>query len=199
MSPEQLCGLEISWRTDVWAFGCVLFELVTGRRAFTGKSRTELVRAILDAEPSWSELPAELPAPVVDLLHQCLAKDAWLRPRMSHIRSVLAEAPAARPGLSSPAEIAPTTLGIDPTSHLAPHPHPLSHPLPAPGRGAPPPSQDAKRAVFLPLSRTGGGDGRGGRGVRGSEPRSPPPVRSCWRSAQVWVSWAWSPSAPARG
>ena len=94
MSPEQLCGLDTDWRADAWAFGCVLFELVTGKRAFPGKSRTEVARAILDAEPSWSELPAELPAPVVDLLRRCLAKDAGLRPRMSHIRNVLGETPA---------------------------------------------------------------------------------------------------------
>lgn len=114
MSPEQLCGLATDWRIDVWAFGCVLFELVTGRRAFTGKSRTELVRAILDTEPSWSELPAGLPAPVLDLLRQCLAKDAYLRPRMSHIRIVL-EAALAGARIPGPAEAAPTTLGIDPT------------------------------------------------------------------------------------
>ncbi len=116
MSPEQLCGLEISWRTDVWAFGCVLFELVTGRRAFSGKSRTELVRAILDAEPSWSGLPAELPAPVVDLMRQCLAKDAYLRPPMSQIRGVLEGALAGPPGLASPAEAAPATLMSEPAT-----------------------------------------------------------------------------------
>ncbi len=116
MSPEQLCGLATDWRIDVWAFGCVLFELVTGKRAFTGKSRTELVRAILDAEPSWSELPAELPAPAVDLLRRCLEKDAYLRPPMSSVRIVLEEALAGLPRISGPAEVAPTTLGIDPTA-----------------------------------------------------------------------------------
>ena len=114
MSPEQLCGLETDWRTDVWAFGCVLFELVTGQRAFTGKSRTELVRAILDAELSWSRLPAELPAPVVDLLRRCLAKDAYLRPPMSHIRTVLDEALAGLSGI--PGEAGSTTLGTDGTT-----------------------------------------------------------------------------------
>jgi hypothetical protein len=118
MSPEQLCGHAISWRTDVWAFGCVLFELVTGRRAFSGKSRPELVRAILDAEPSWSGLPAELPAPVVDLMRQCLAKDAYLRPSMSHIRGVLEGALAGPPRSASPAEAAPATMVIDPTVPL---------------------------------------------------------------------------------
>ncbi|HET9210304.1 MAG TPA: serine/threonine-protein kinase [Thermoanaerobaculia bacterium] len=116
MSPEQLCGLATDWRADVWAFGCLLFELVTGQRAFTGKSRTDLVRAILDAEPSWSEVPRELPAPVVDLLHQCLAKDAYLRPSMSHIRHVLEKALAGPPRLPDPAEAYPTTLGIDETA-----------------------------------------------------------------------------------
>ena len=115
MSPEQLCGLATDWRIDVWAFGCVLFELVTGKRAFAGKSRTELVRAILDTEPSWSELPAELPTPVLDLLRQCLAKDAYLRPPMSHIRIVLEKALAGAPRIPGLAEVAPTTLGIDPT------------------------------------------------------------------------------------
>lgn len=113
MSPEQLCGLETDWRTDVWAFGCLLFELVTGKRAFTGKSRTDLVRAILDAEPSWSELPAELPAPVADLLRWCLAKDAYLRPSMSHIRGVLDEALASPQRLPGPAEADPTILESD--------------------------------------------------------------------------------------
>jgi len=115
MSPEQSCGLKVDWRTDVWAFGCLLFELATGKRAFAGTSRTELVRAILDADPSWSELPAELPAPVVNLLRQCLAKDAYLRPLMSHVRSVLEKAVAGLPRISGPAEVAPTTLVIDPT------------------------------------------------------------------------------------
>lgn len=115
MSPEQLCGLATDWRTDVWAFGCLLFELVTGKRAFTGKSRTELVRAILDAEPARSELPAELPAPVGDLLRQCLAKDAYLRPSMSHIRGVLDEALAGPLRLPGPGEADPT-LGIDETT-----------------------------------------------------------------------------------
>ena len=115
MSPEQLCGLETDWRIDVWAFGCVLFELVTGKRAFTGKSRTELVRAILDAEPSWGELPAELPGPVADLVRQCLTKDAYLRPQMSRIRGVLEGALAGPPRIPGPAEVAPT-LAIDPAA-----------------------------------------------------------------------------------
>jgi hypothetical protein len=135
MSPEQLCELKVDWRTDVWAFGCLLFELATGKRAFTGKSRTELVRAILDAEPSWNDLPEELPAPVVDLLRQCLAKDAYLRPLMSRIRTVLEKAVAGLPRISGQAEAAPTTLGTDPTTvgYLDSH----TTPLPAGPRSSP--------------------------------------------------------------
>ncbi|HXU30260.1 MAG TPA: serine/threonine-protein kinase [Thermoanaerobaculia bacterium] len=114
MSPEQLCGGETDWRIDVWAFGCVLFELLTGRRAFAGSSRTALVRAILDAEPPWSELPPELPAPVVNLLRRCLAKESHLRPSMRQVRTVLDEALTGLPKISNPAEADPTTLGIDP-------------------------------------------------------------------------------------
>ncbi|HSS48252.1 MAG TPA: serine/threonine-protein kinase [Thermoanaerobaculia bacterium] len=124
MSPEQLRGFEADWRVDVWAFGCVLFELVTGRCAFAGESRMDLLRAILDLEPPWCDLPAEMPAPVVDLLRRCLAKDSSLRPPMSEIRAVLEEAlaglsaaergmPAARPRTSGPAELSAATLGID--------------------------------------------------------------------------------------
>ncbi|HEY6552382.1 MAG TPA: protein kinase, partial [Vicinamibacteria bacterium] len=97
MSPEQWRELEADWRTDVWALGCVLFELVTGSRAFAGKSRLELLRAILDAEPPWQELPAELPAPVRDLLRRCLSKDPSLRPPMSDILTVLEGALAGLP------------------------------------------------------------------------------------------------------
>ncbi|HEX6904662.1 MAG TPA: serine/threonine-protein kinase [Thermoanaerobaculia bacterium] len=124
MSPEQVCGLEADWRTDVWAFGCLLFELVTGERAFTGKSRTDLVRAILNDEPAWSTLPVELPAPVVDLLRRCLAKDAYPRPPMSHIRVVLDEALAGLPRSSGSAEADSTTLGIDPVLPAVPLPLP---------------------------------------------------------------------------
>lgn len=138
MSPEQLCGLETDWRIDAWAFGCVLFELVTGKRAFTGKSRTEVARAILEAEPSWSDLPGELPAPAVDLLRRCLAKNVSLRPPMSHIRIVLDEALAGLPRIPGPAAADSMTLGIDSTllSHLDSRTAPLSAgPLPSPREG----------------------------------------------------------------
>src|SRR5262249_3190350 len=67
----------------------------------------------LEAEPPWSELPAELPALAVELLRRCLEKDAYLRPPMSGVRIVLEEALAVPPRISCPAD--PTILGIDPT------------------------------------------------------------------------------------
>ncbi|HEV7672481.1 MAG TPA: serine/threonine-protein kinase [Thermoanaerobaculia bacterium] len=149
MSPEQLCGLETDWRTDIWAFGCVLFELVTGKRAFTG-SHTELVRAVLDAEPPWSELPAELPAPVVDLLRRCLAKEAYLRPLTSHIRGVLDEVLAGSPRISRPAEADSTTLGIGPPN-LA-----LAEEIPKPPAGRFSPLERSRQKPVEAIAAAGG-------------------------------------------
>jgi eukaryotic-like serine/threonine-protein kinase len=75
MSPEHLAGLAVDKRTDIWAFGCVLFEMLTGRAAFTGATLSEVRDAILDRDPDWSRLPAATPLPVVRLLHRCVVKD----------------------------------------------------------------------------------------------------------------------------
>jgi serine/threonine protein kinase len=57
MSPEQACGKTVDQRTDIWAFGCVLFEMLTGRQAFDGEALPEAVAAILDRDPDWGLLP----------------------------------------------------------------------------------------------------------------------------------------------
>jgi serine/threonine-protein kinase len=75
MSPEQARGEGLDKRTDVWAFGCVLFELLTGHRAFPGATRTEAIAAVLEREPIWSALPQGAPAAVQALLRRCLRKD----------------------------------------------------------------------------------------------------------------------------
>jgi serine/threonine protein kinase/Tol biopolymer transport system component len=75
MSPEQATGKPIDKRTDIWAFGCVLFECLTGRQAFEGKTVAEILAAILRGEPDWQVLPAATPWRVKDLLHRCLRKD----------------------------------------------------------------------------------------------------------------------------
>jgi hypothetical protein len=79
MSPEQARGGCVNHRTDIWAFGCVVFEMLTGTRAFEGDSRTDVVARVIEREPDWSKLPAGLPEPLVRLLKRCLRKDAARR------------------------------------------------------------------------------------------------------------------------
>jgi eukaryotic-like serine/threonine-protein kinase len=81
MSPEQAKGKEVDRRSDVWAFGCVLYELLTGRAVFGGETVGEVLGAIFRAEPDWSRLPAETPESIRRLLRRCLQKDRKLRLR----------------------------------------------------------------------------------------------------------------------
>ncbi len=81
MSPEQACGKPVDRRTDVWAFGCVLFESLATRRTFSGETTTEVLAAVLEKEPDWSALPATLPENVRSLLRRCLTKDRSRRLR----------------------------------------------------------------------------------------------------------------------
>jgi serine/threonine protein kinase/Flp pilus assembly protein TadD len=75
MSPEQVRGEPVDKRVDIWAFGCVLFELLMGRRPFRGASVAEVIACVLKTEPEWQALPAGTPARVRDLLRRCLEKD----------------------------------------------------------------------------------------------------------------------------
>src|SRR6202163_499382 len=75
MSPEQARGKACDKRTDIWAFGCVLYELLTGRQAFQGESTTEILAAVLRGEPDWQALPPSTPVEIRDLLGRCLQKD----------------------------------------------------------------------------------------------------------------------------
>jgi serine/threonine protein kinase len=76
MSPEQVRGKPLDKRTDIWAFGCVLYELLTGRRAFGGgESISDFVAAILEHEPDWRAQPETTPQSVRRLLRRCLEKD----------------------------------------------------------------------------------------------------------------------------
>jgi Tol biopolymer transport system component len=83
MSPEQAKGLTVDRRADIWAFGCVLFEMLTGTRAFAGSDVSDVFVAIMRDEPRWSALPATTPPHVRSLLHRCLQKDP--RKRLPHI------------------------------------------------------------------------------------------------------------------
>ena len=75
MSPEQARGRPVDTRADIWAFGCVLYELLTGRGAFAGETMTDVLAAILNSEPDWSALPPALPPSVHRLLRRCLEKN----------------------------------------------------------------------------------------------------------------------------
>ena len=75
MSPEQAKGNRVDKRTDIWAFGCILFECLTGRKAFRGEGVTEILASILKGEPDWSQLPQDLPSSIRRLLGKCLTKD----------------------------------------------------------------------------------------------------------------------------
>ena len=79
MSPEQARGLVVDKRTDIWAFGCVLYEMLAGRRAFEGKTLSDTLVAVLEREPDWSALPDTTSPRLRWLLRRCLEKDARRR------------------------------------------------------------------------------------------------------------------------
>ncbi len=79
MSPEQAKGREADKRSDIWAFGCVLYEMVAGRRPFDGDDITDVLGAVARLEPDWTALPSDVPPPVRTLLKGCLSKDRRTR------------------------------------------------------------------------------------------------------------------------
>ncbi len=81
MAPEQACGKPVDKRVDIWAFGCVLYECLTGRRAFAGGSISEVLAAVIEREPDYSKLPASAPTFLRSLLIRCFAKDPRTRLR----------------------------------------------------------------------------------------------------------------------
>ena len=81
MSPEQAKGKPVDKRADIWAFGGVLFEMLSGKRAFTGETLTDTLAAVVRAEPNWNDLPPNTPPSIRKLLHRCLTKDPKQRLR----------------------------------------------------------------------------------------------------------------------
>ena len=79
MSPEQARGQVVDKRADIWAFGCVLYEMLAGRRLFDGVSTTDALAAVLTTEPDWTRLPPATPPGVQSLLRRCLQKDKTSR------------------------------------------------------------------------------------------------------------------------
>jgi eukaryotic-like serine/threonine-protein kinase len=87
MSPEQAKGREADKRSDLWAFGCVLYEMLTGRRPFDGEDISDTLANVLKIDPDWSALPSELPPAIGTLLRGCLTKDR--RRRVADISTAL--------------------------------------------------------------------------------------------------------------
>ena len=75
MAPEQARGRVVDKRADIWAFGCLLFEMLTGRRLFDGEDVSEMLASVLRTEPAWPLLPAATPEPVRRLLRRCLVRE----------------------------------------------------------------------------------------------------------------------------
>jgi serine/threonine protein kinase/Tol biopolymer transport system component len=98
MSPEQAKGKSVDRRADIWAFGCVLYEMLAGKMAFRGESVTDTLAAVIKEEPDWSQLPAMTPIRVRVLLQRCLQKDPRQRLRdIGDARISLDEVPAGAP------------------------------------------------------------------------------------------------------
>ncbi|HSE62470.1 MAG TPA: protein kinase [Thermoanaerobaculia bacterium] len=106
MSPEQARGRQVDKRTDVFSFGCVLYECLTGTRAFPGETVSDSLAAVLKSEPDWAALPAETPARVRDLLRRCLRKDPKRRLHDVADARIEIEEAAAEP-VPSPVEPGP--------------------------------------------------------------------------------------------
>ena len=94
MSPEQARGQIVDKRTDIWAFGCVLYEMLTGGRPFAGKDVTETLAFVITREPDWTNLPAGTPAAVRRLLQRALEKDQ--RRRLADVADARIELEDAR-------------------------------------------------------------------------------------------------------
>jgi len=108
MSPEQLRGEGLDRRTDVWAFGCCLYECLSGRKAFSGQTAAEVVTATLERQPSWQGLE-DLPEPIAELLHRSLEKDPERRlPNLSNAMELIARASEKPPVGFESTEILPS-------------------------------------------------------------------------------------------
>ena len=79
MAPEQALAKTVDKRADIWSFGCVLFEMLSGRRAFAGKDISDTLSLVIGKDPDWAALPSKTPTPIVRMLRQCLHKDRGKR------------------------------------------------------------------------------------------------------------------------
>jgi serine/threonine protein kinase/Tfp pilus assembly protein PilF len=113
MSPEQARGQPTDKRCDIWSFGCVLYEMLTGKVLFEGETVSDTLANVLQTEPDWRALPQSAPANICVLLRRCLAKD--LNHRLQHIGDAVIE---IRETLNLPPA---TSTGTTPSISLSPH------------------------------------------------------------------------------
>ena len=109
MSPEQAKGRLIDRRADIWAFGCVLYEMLTGKRAFGGEAVSETLAAVIRDEPEWKSLPQAVPRRIRELLRRCLCKDA--KQRLQAIGDARITIEEVRNGTGTVLDFDPTLAG----------------------------------------------------------------------------------------
>jgi Tol biopolymer transport system component/predicted Ser/Thr protein kinase len=120
MSPEQARGKTVDRRTDIWSFGCVLYESLTGAQAFAGETVSDTIALILQGEPDWSRLPGKLPEKLRTLLGRCLEKDARRRLRdIGDARIELEELQGARVSGTPRASAAAVAAAATPAARRA--------------------------------------------------------------------------------
>jgi eukaryotic-like serine/threonine-protein kinase len=112
MSPEQARGFEVDRRTDIWAFGVILFEMLTGDQLFAGETASDTLADILKTDPDWKDLPDDLPLQVERVVRRCLLKDPRQRLRDIGEARVRLEDPAAESGVFTGA-IAAANLPVE--------------------------------------------------------------------------------------
>ena len=105
MSPEQARGKRVDRRADIWAFGCVLYEMLTGRGPFDGETTSDILACVIRAEPDWPAVPGSVPARIRELLRRCLQKDP--KQRLQAIGEARITIEGTLSG-TAPAELAPT-------------------------------------------------------------------------------------------
>jgi len=121
MSPEQARGKEVDRRADIWAFGVILFEMLTGKQLFLGETASDTLAGILKSEPEWDQLPDGLPFQVERVLRRCLEKDPRQRLRDIGEARVRLEDPEAESGIfSGPIAAVPDTGGGGRLSRIVP-------------------------------------------------------------------------------
>jgi Tol biopolymer transport system component len=111
MSPEQARGRPVDRRADLWAFGCVVYEMLTGQRAFPGEGVSDTLAHVLMKEPDWTALPADTPTPIRRLLRRCVEKDRRQRLDSATAARLEIEEARADPAVETPAgEPVPTRV-----------------------------------------------------------------------------------------